>query len=130
MRKRMLDGNRDRGAALVEFGIVLLLFIGVFLGIVTTGLAFFARLQMTSAVQEAARVVYLDGTAAQALGAATAVYAQGSATISGPVSGASTCKDNPGATVTVRMTRDMPIQFLLGNTTVLMQAEATTQCSG
>jgi Flp pilus assembly protein TadG len=126
---RRIDKSSDRGAALVEFGLLLPVFLGLFLGVVTTGLALFARLQMTTAVQEAARVVYTGGTESQATTAANNAAA---GTVTYEPAGWSPCGSAaapPNQTVTVRMTRpDMPIRFLIGNIDVTMQAQAATRC--
>lgn len=75
-----LRRSGDDGAALIEFGIMLPVLLGIFLGIVTAGLAFFARLQVTTAAQEGARVLYTGGTASEAVSAAQ-VAAAGTAVV-------------------------------------------------
>jgi len=122
----------DRGAALIEFGIILPIFFGIFLGVVTTGLAFFGRLQMTSAAQEGVRVAYVGGTATQATAAATAA-ATGSVSLKvngAAVAGSWTCTNlTAGQKVEVLMTRPATIRFLIANHTVTMQAKAVTRCA-
>lgn len=129
MRTSRRRPSGDGGAALIEFGIILPIFIGIFLGIVTTGLAFFGRLQMTSAAQEGTRVVYLGGTAGEAISAANAAAV---GTVSVTAGGSPVASDwkctTPGETVTVWMERPMPIRFLIANITVGMEAKAVTQC--
>lgn len=120
----------DRGAVLVEFGLLLPVLLGVFLGVVTTGLAFFSRLQMTSAAQEGARVLYLGGDAATASSAATAAAA---GTVAVTVSGATvpsswTCPSGGGTTVQVTLTRPMTIRYLIGSTSLTVTARAVTRC--
>ncbi len=122
----------EAGAALIEFGLILPIFFGIFLGIVTTGLAFFGRLQMTTAAQEGARVIYLGGTAGTATTAANAAAA---GTVSVFVNGSSTpaasswkCTTT-GTKVEVRMTRDATIRYLIANQTVTLQAKAVTRCA-
>lgn len=120
----------EAGAAIVEFALVLPVFFGIFLGIVTTGLAFFGRLQMTTAAQEGARVVYLGGTASTATGAATAA-ATGSVSVhvngSGAVAASWKCT-TAGDVVEVRMSRPAQIRFLIADHTVTMRAKAVTRC--
>ena len=58
--------NRDeRGAALVEFALVLPVLVLFLFGIVEFGRAYSARIQLTSAVREGARAAALGGTATQ-----------------------------------------------------------------
>jgi Flp pilus assembly protein TadG len=129
MRTRRRRPSGDGGAALIEFGIILPIFIGIFLGIVTTGLAFFGRLQMTSAAQEGARVIYLGGTSGDATSAANdAAVGTVSVTVSGSAVGSDWKCTTSGDTVTVLMERPMPIRFLIANVTVDMQAKAVTRC--
>lgn len=117
------DTDRESGAVVVELALVVPLLVGLFLGVVTTGLAFFARLQMTSAAQEGARVLYLGGSTGQASAAASAASA-GTVAVSG---GCATAGDT-GSTRTVTLTRSMPIRYLVGTTTVTVTARAVTRC--
>jgi Flp pilus assembly protein TadG len=56
----------ERGAALVEFALVLPVLVLFVFGIVEFGRAYSARIQLTSAVREGARAVALGGTPAEA----------------------------------------------------------------
>ncbi len=127
---RPMDRSSDRGAAVVEFALLLPVFLGLFLGVVTAGLVVFARLQMTTAVQEAARVIYTGGTQAQATTAANNAAA---GTVTYEPAGWVPCSSAsapPNQSITVRMTRpDMPIRFLIGSTDVPVVARAVTRCS-
>ncbi len=59
-----MRGRRDeRGAAVVEFALVLPILVLFVFGIVSFGQAYNARIELTSAVREGARVAALGGTA-------------------------------------------------------------------
>ncbi len=130
--KRLRSG--ESGAALVEFGLLLPVFLGIILGLVTGGLAFFARLQVTTAAQEGARVMYMGGTASAAQSAANAattgtvvVTADGS-----PVGTSWSCSaaGNSGKTVAVTVTRpNMFIRWIAADTTVTVEGRGVTRCA-
>lgn len=142
MLGRLRHRPSDAGAMLVEFGLLLPLFIGIVLGGVTGGIALFSRLQATTAAQEGARALYVgravsDGAAA----ARAAIDSPNFATthtlaisVDGalmPSSSTWKCTDvgNSGKTVTVRVTRsNMRIQWLVANTPVVVQGRAVTRC--
>ena len=138
------DRSSDRGAALVEVGFAVLIISGLFIGIVTSGLAFFARYNMTSAAQEATRVLYFQGTrdaartaalvAAPAPSPEPASYFKvhwATNAVAGPwtevTSGTWKCT-TPGTYVRVTMVRPMPITVLVPVTTVNATARAVTPC--
>ncbi len=132
----MLQRNRrqtdDEGAALVEFGLVMPLFLGIVLGLVTAGLAMFARLQVSTAAQEGARAIYLGGTAAQARDAASAATTGTVEVLVGgsPVASSWSCTGNTGTTVTVQVTRpDMSIQWVIASTPVAVVGRGVTRCA-
>lgn len=63
--------NEDRGAAAVEFALVLPILVLIICGIVDFGRAYNANLALTHAAREAARIWALGGTAAETSTAAT-----------------------------------------------------------
>ncbi len=132
MTRKRRRASGEAGAALIEFGLILPIFFGIFIGIVTTGLAFFGRLQMTTAAQEGARVIFLGGTAGTAT---TAANAAASGAVSIHINGSSTATASSwkcttaGTKVEVRMTRQATIRFLIANHTVTVNAKAVTRCA-
>lgn len=64
-------GRDERGAALVEFALILPILVLFVFGIIEFGRAYSARIELTGAVREGARAVALgdDGTAATKAGA-------------------------------------------------------------
>ena len=65
LMSRILRGDRDRGAALVEFASITPLLLVLVFGIVEMGLAFRDRLTVSSAVQSATRIGSVLGTDAE-----------------------------------------------------------------
>lgn len=63
---------RDSGAAMVEFALVLPLFLVMLLGVLGFGIAFHAQQELSTAAQEGARALYLGRTPAEAEAAAVA----------------------------------------------------------
>ncbi len=133
---RMRRDADDEGAALVEFGLIMPILLGIILGLVTAGLAMFARLQVTTAAEEGARVMYLGGTASQAQAAANAastgdvqVLVDGANVLAGTPSWSCNDAGNSNKTVAVVMTRaPMSIQFVIASVPVGVEGRGVTRC--
>jgi Flp pilus assembly protein TadG len=69
MRKRLVRG-RERGAAAVEFALVLPILVAILLGIVDFGLQINSQAIIANAAREGARTASLGGTEAEAVNAA------------------------------------------------------------
>ena len=92
--------NSDRGAAAVEFALVLPILLLLVCGIIDFGRAYNAQITLTHAAREAARVWALGGTAAE-----TTLRAQSAATgLSGVTAATTTCTFGSQTTVTVTAT--------------------------
>lgn len=91
MMFRLFGGNRQRGAALVEFAIVLPLFMGLMFGIMEAGWFFAQQVEIRHAAREGARLAVVDYGSANAVVAETCDRAA--------LSGA-------GATVTIALSPD------------------------
>lgn len=115
---------------MVEFALVLLPLIGVLLGIITGGLAYFSGLQLDTAAQEGARVMYVGGTADQAEQAV--VDAAGGdpplALDAVTVTGTCTPATDPPATITVTAQRPAEILWFFGSTTINLEGRGVTRC--
>lgn len=109
MRIRLRAGrNRaERGAAAVEFAMVLPLMLLVLAGIVDFGRAFFTEIQLTNAAREGARASIVSGTTAGA-----AETRMTSAAVGVPGFQATASPVCPGGTATVTAAAD-PFQWLL-----------------
>jgi Flp pilus assembly protein TadG len=120
----------DDGAAMVEFGLVMLPLMGVLLGVVTAGLAYFTGLQLDTAAQEGARVMYIGGSNAQAREAVidatnfSPALAAGDVVITGTCTPAAT----PPATVTVTALRTVEVNWLFGTTDIDLEGRGVTRC--
>jgi len=131
LRRQLHD---DAGAAVVELALVVPILCGIVMGLVTTAIAVFAQLQVSTAAEEGARAMYVGGTATQAA-AATVAAAWGTPAVAGsagslPGSWTCTSPGNSGKTVTVTLTRpDMTIQFLAFTTSVSVNGRAVTRCA-
>jgi Flp pilus assembly protein TadG len=94
VRPKPLSACDERGAALVEFALVVPLLMAVLLGIFTGGVAYFQKLTIVEAVREGARygAAYLTGTGAAELASwEAAVKARVSEAAGGTLSGSEVC---------------------------------------
>ncbi len=115
----------DRGAALVELGIVLPIFFALVVGLFTTALAVLTQWQLSSAAQEGARVMYRGGTASEA-SSTTVTVAGGSPPATVTVS-PSSCTS--GATVTVTAQQQAGIQLVFFPTfNLTLTGKGVTRC--
>lgn len=101
----------DGGAALVEFGLVVPLFLALIVGLATTALALLTQHQLTTAAQEGARVIYLAEDAGAATSATLAAAGSPAPTVTvDPSVSPGTC--SPGTTVTVTASRPAQVQLV------------------
>ncbi len=119
----------ERGAAVVEFALILPVLMLFVFGIVEFGRAYSARIQLTSAVREGARAVALgnDGVAATQAGASGLNPALAPAQVS-----ANNCKVTPSppdAVVTVTYPIPYTIPFF-GSNTWTLTAKGVMRCGG
>ena len=125
MRNRF-HGRRDRGAAAVEFALVVPLLLILLLGTVEFGRAYNAQISVTAAAREGARVMAVqdDNGAAQA---ATVAAAVGVSPVNVSVT-PSTC--SPGTNVTVTATH--PFTFVAGafGPGVTLTGRGVMRCGG
>jgi Flp pilus assembly protein TadG len=124
----------DDGAAVIELALVLPMFCGLVMGLVTTAIAVFANLQVNTAAAEGARAMYVGATVAEAT-IAVANAEDGTVSFSSggsPLGDDWSCEDpaNSGATVTVTLTRDpIDIQLLAVSFPVDVEGRTVTQCA-
>jgi Flp pilus assembly protein TadG len=141
MRSTKTRTHRERGASLVEFAIVLPIFLVLIGGMVDFGRAFFTEVMLTNAAREGARSAMYSSTAANTSTRAIAAAGGNSAlgvTITNP------CPTPQGATptsVTVTVTNPKFQWILLGPALSLipgasnslpasLSGKATMQCGG
>ncbi len=142
MLARIRRQPSDAGAALVEFGLILPLFVGVVLGCVTGGVALFSRLQAATAAQEGARAMYVGSSVADAATAARNAIGSPDFTtthelvmtvdsVAVPLTSSLKCTDagQSGKSVVVVVTRkNAKIQWLVASTPVTVQGRAVVKC--
>ena len=97
-------GNRDRGAALIEFALIMPLLVLLILGIVDAGWAFFQNLEVRHGAREAARLAAVD------YGDEATIIAEACARMNNPGSAVHVTVDSSGDTeigdtVTVTVTK-------------------------
>jgi Flp pilus assembly protein TadG len=130
--------RNEKGAAAVEFALVVPILLLLLLGIVEFGRIYNAQMQLTAAARDGARVMSINSVPAQSADDATAaVIASASALhpdvtstqIAISVSPSSTSVCAPGSTATVTVT--YPIQFLSGlfGSSITLTGKGVMQCS-
>lgn len=141
MRAARSAAHRERGASLVEFAIVLPLFLVLIGGMVDFGRAFYTEVMLTNAAREGARSAMYSGTAANTSARAIAAAGNDSTltvTVTNP------CPASPGPTpssVNVTVTKPKFQWILLGPALSLipgasntlptsLSGKATMQCGG
>lgn len=126
--RRRID--HDRGAAMVEFGIVIIPLLGVLVGIVTAGLAYFKGIQLDTAAQEGARVMYVGGSVEDAKQAVVNAGNVDPPVTAAEVVVAGTCipATIPPSTVHVTVQRDATIHWIFGSHTVSLTGRGVTRC--
>lgn len=124
--------NSERGAAAVEFALILPVLLLLLLGIIEFGAAYNAQILVTNAAREAARSMTLTGLPADAIDAAAAAVA--------PIGLSITDDDvefsiSPAACVsparlTVTVVADKPVLTGLFGAAITLTGKATRQCGG
>lgn len=131
MRLRVPERG-ERGAAVVEFAIVLPLVVLFVFGIVEFGRAYSARIQLDSAVREGARAAALGGDTT-AVSTATKNAATGLNPVSITVTQPTTCPANPAATDNATVQASYPFTYDIpfwGTGTWTLQAKGVMRCGG
>jgi Flp pilus assembly protein TadG len=121
------DRASERGAAVLEFALILPLLLMLVFGIITFGRAYHAKVQLAGAVREGARELALGKTSGQAasatVGAAGGLIAAGNVTTSGCPAG--------GADGTARVEASYDLEYtipLVRSGTLTITAEGAMRC--
>lgn len=130
--------RNEKGAAAVEFALVVPILLLLLLGIVEFGRIYNAQMQLTAAARDGARIMSINSVPAQAEtdARATVIASAGalhpdidSTQINIAVSPAGTAVCTPGSTATV--TVSYPLQFLSGlfGSSITLTGKGVMQCS-
>ena len=123
----------ERGAAAVEFALVVPLLLAIVLGVIGFGRAFSTQIDLSNSAQEAARFAVFAPTvpappsAAQVKDVAVAASSMGLA--SGEVSVSGSCS-TAGSPVTVTATKPIYFDFVLGSFDRDVTGRAVMRCPG
>lgn len=118
----------ERGAAAVEFALVLPILVLILFGVIEFGGVYNAQLMVTGAAREAARTMAIDGVAGDAVAVARdAAIGIPSSALDVEIS-PSTC--SAGADVTVEVHYDRPFLTGLFGATIELTGLATRRCQG
>jgi Flp pilus assembly protein TadG len=119
--------RQDEGAAIVEFAIVITLFVMLVFGIVEFGRAYQANSQLTHATREGVRELAISGD--QAAAVSNTRTAAGSLDLTALEVTVNSCSPGQMARVTARY----PFQYeipLFGSATLTLESEAVMRCGG
>jgi Flp pilus assembly protein TadG len=119
--------NRERGAALVEFALVLSVLVLILFGIIEFGRAYNTKISLTHASREGVRVLAVTGDAEEAVAATR----HATPTLDQALLGVTASGCTPGqpteVKVTYPLTYDIP---LFGSATITLASTAVMQCGG
>lgn len=118
----------ERGAAAVEFALVLPILVLILFGVIEFGGAYNAQLMVTGAAREGAREMAVGGDPADAVAAAVDAVAVADASAVDVTVSPTTCA--AGTDVTVTVVFDRPFLTGLFGTTVELTGLATRRCQG
>jgi len=128
-----VKSDSERGAAAVEFALILPVFIILLFGIIEFGAAYNAQILVTNAAREAARSMTLTGVEADAVAAAAAATAPiglviGADDVDFTVSSGGACTSP--ARLNVVVTVDKPLLTGLFGAEFTLTGQAMRQCGG
>jgi Flp pilus assembly protein TadG len=126
-------GRSERGAAAVEFALVVPLLLALVLGIVEFGHAYHVQTTLSGAAREGVREMALHDSAATARAATKAAAPQLVLTDGQIVVTPSTCVAGagaPSATATVTVTYPMPFITDFFGTTITLKGKGVMRCNG
>ena len=122
------DRASERGAAMIEFALLLPILVMLVFGIITFGRAYFAKVELASAVREGARAAALGKTNGEAVNA-TVDAGTGLPVTSGNVQVLSSCSPGVDGKAKVRATYDLVYDIpLVSSGTKTLTATGTMRC--
>lgn len=120
-------GRDDHGAAAVEFALVIPLMLTLLLGIVDFGFAFSAKIAVTQAAREGARVLAVGGTTVQARTRVNDALRSNGQVLPVAVTVPTTCSGG-GDRATVQVSGSVPTMLPIPDITVT--ARGVMRCEG
>lgn len=124
-----MRGRGDRGAAAVEFAIILPVLITIVMGIMDFGFAFFVQSTAAGAAREGVREFAINNNAGAARNTATGLMPGGVPGVSAAVAPAS-CTAGATATLTVSWTQQSLTGFFSGLLNGPASYQARMRCGG
>jgi len=123
--------NHERGAAAVEFALVLPVLLLLVFGMLEFSRAYNVQISLTNAAREGARVMAIHNDATLATNAAIAAAAPSVSLTVGQVTvSPSSCSANPGATVKATITYPLSLMTGLFGASIPMRAVGAMTCGG
>jgi len=122
--------NRERGAAAVEFALVLPVLLLLVLGMLEFSRAYNVQISLTSAAREGARVMAIHDDPTMAQNAAVAAAPSVALTTAQVAVSPSSCSANPGATVNVTITYPLTLMTGWFGASIPMSAVGAMTCGG
>lgn len=123
--------DRERGAAAVEFALVIPVLLLLVLGMLEFSRAYNVQISLTNAAREAARVMAIHDDPTMAKNASIAAAAPSVALTAGQVSVTpSSCSANPGATVKATITYPLTLMTGAFGPSIPMTAVGAMTCGG
>jgi len=123
--------DRDRGAAAVEFALVLPVLLLLVIGMLEFSRAYNVQISLTNAAREGARVMAIHDDPTVAQSAAISAASPSVPLTAGQVSVTpSSCSANPGATVNVTITYSLSLMTGLFGASIPMTAVGAMTCGG
>ena len=112
---------------MVEFAVILPVFLGLIAGIFGLGLAMRTKLELSTAAQEGARAAYLGRSTTEVRDAVIAAAAFNTPLTAAEVTAHPTCTTS-GSTVTVTAEREVELNLILWSATRPIQGRGVVRC--
>jgi Flp pilus assembly protein TadG len=125
--RRPANPDNEAGAAMVEFAIIAPLFFMLVFGILTFGRGLHTQLELSTAAQEGARVMFVGGTEGEARDAAVAAAAITPALTTGEVS-VTPASCTTGTELRVVAIRPVELSWIVASTTLTVSGRGVIRC--